>query len=78
MGDIHSPSRSSEPASGRDSSTTMDSDKMLLMDLITEKQRVESELKELSHVLDTVCTNDMNGYIVADPLQTIAWCRYEH
>lgn len=59
MGDIHSPSISSESASGRESSKIMDPDKMLLMDLMKEKQRVESELKELSHVLDTVCTNDI-------------------
>lgn len=58
MDNIHSPSVPSGPVAGRDPSKIVDQEKSSLMDLMAEKQRVESELSELSSVLDTVCTDD--------------------
>lgn len=57
MDNIHSPSVPSGPVAGRNLFKTADQNKLSLMDLMAEKQRVESELSALSGVLDTVRTD---------------------
>ena len=54
MDDIHTPTVPSGPTSTSNGTSKAPQGKMLLMDLITEKERVESELGALSSVLDSV------------------------
>lgn len=54
MNDLHTPSVASGPTSGQ-RAAGLNNDKLSLLDLISEKQRVESELSALSSVLDSVC-----------------------
>ena len=53
MNNIHTPSVPSGPTTGHDA-TSVEQGKLSLMDLISEKERVESELSALSSVLDSV------------------------
>jgi hypothetical protein len=55
MNDLHTPSVASGPTSGQRAADGLNNDKLSLIDLISEKQRVESELSALSSVLDSVC-----------------------
>lgn len=55
MNDLHTPSVVSGPTLGQRAADGLDNDKLSLKDLISEKQRVESELSALSSVLDSVC-----------------------
>ncbi len=54
MESIHAPSVASGQRSGRDLSNGVGSDKSSLMEIMAEKDRVESELRALSSVLDSV------------------------
>lgn len=54
MNNIHTPSVPSGPTTGHDATTSVEQDKLSLLDLILEKQRVERELSALSGVLDSV------------------------
>lgn len=54
MDNIHAPSVASGERSDRDLSNGVASDKSSLMELIAEKDRVESELRALSSVLESV------------------------
>ena len=54
MDDIHTPSVVSGPTSSHSVAHGVDHEKLSLMDLVTEKQRVEGELSALSNVLDSV------------------------
>ncbi len=54
MNDLHTPSVASGPISGQGAADHLNHDKLSLMDLISEKQRVEGELSALSSVLDSV------------------------
>ncbi|KAI9705991.1 MAG: putative 26S proteasome regulatory subunit [Candelina mexicana] len=53
MDDIHAPTVSSGPRAGGQASATSRHDKKPLMELVAEKDRVESELRALSSVLDS-------------------------
>ncbi|MCJ1257143.1 putative 26S proteasome regulatory subunit [Lignoscripta atroalba] len=53
MDDIHTPTVPSGPTTGRSLTNGAGEDKLSLMDLIAEKERVESELSALSSVLDS-------------------------
>ena len=55
MDNIHTPTVPLGPITGCDSSKDSAEVKLPLMDLIAEKDRVESELSALSRVLDSVC-----------------------
>ena len=57
MDDIHTPTVPSGPTTGRSLTNGAGEDKLSLMDLIAEKERVESELSALSSVLDSVRTS---------------------
>ena len=59
MDDLHNPSVPSGPTTGQSASKDKDYDKLSLMDLISEKERVESELVALGSVLDSVCASDV-------------------
>lgn len=54
MDDIHTPTVASGPTSGSGPVNGLDTDKLSLMDLISEKTRVEEELSALGIVLDSV------------------------
>ena len=54
MDNIHNPSVPSGPTTGQGTSKVVEQDKMSLMDLISQKERVEAELSALSSVLDSV------------------------
>ena len=54
MDDIHTPSVVSGPILSQSAANGVNHDNLSLMDLITEKQRVEGELSALSNVLDSV------------------------
>ncbi len=54
MEDIHAPSVASGPTSGLGLSNGIGTDRRSLMELIAEKDRMESELSALSSVLDSV------------------------
>lgn len=54
MDNIHAPSVASGERSDRDLSNGVVSDKSSLMELIAEKDRVESELRALNSVLESV------------------------
>ena len=54
MDDIHTPSVSAGPTSGGGSSKIDEDRELPLMELISEKQRVEEELSTLGSVLDSV------------------------
>ena len=54
MDDIHTPSVVSGPTSSQSTADGVAQEKLSLMDLIKEKQRVEGELSALSSVLDSV------------------------
>lgn len=81
MGDIHAPSVASGPTTGGPLSNEFGTAKSSLMELIAEKDRVESELSALSSVLDSVSAgvyvsllrHGSDTYIVA-----AAWRDYEH
>ena len=55
MDDIHIPTVPSGPTTDHTSGNGVTQDKRSLMDLVSEKTRVEEELKALSSVLDSVC-----------------------
>ena len=55
MDDIHTPTISSGPTSRNAIANDMNKETLPLMDLIAEKDRVESDLSALSGVLDSVC-----------------------
>lgn len=61
MDDIHTPSVASGPTSAQGIRNNVDQDKLSLMDLIAEKQRVEGELRALSSVLDSVNLSNFKG-----------------
>lgn len=54
MDDIHTPTVPSGPTTGQRAVNGIDKDKLSLMDLISEKTRVEEELSALGSVLDSV------------------------
>ena len=54
MDDIHTPTVPSGPTTGQRAANGIDKDKLSLMDLISEKTRVEEELSALGSVLDSV------------------------
>ena len=54
MDDIHTPTVPSGPTTGQRAVNGIDKDKLSLMELITEKTRVEEELGALGSVLDSV------------------------
>ncbi len=54
MDDIHTPTVPSGPATGQGAANGIEKDKLSLMDLISEKTRVEEELSALGSVLDSV------------------------
>ena len=54
MDDIHTPTVPSGPSTSRGSANGVDKEKLSLMDLISEKTRVEEELSALGSVLDSV------------------------
>lgn len=55
MDDIHTPTVPSGPTIGYRAANGVDKEKLSLMDLISEKTRVEEELSALGSVLDSVC-----------------------
>ena len=57
MEDIHAPTVSSGPTTGG-YSNGVSREQLSLQELISEKDRVEAELKALGQVLDTVCFGD--------------------
>ena len=54
MDDIHTPTVPSGPTTGQTTTNGVASDKLAIMDLISEKTRVEDELLALGSVLDSV------------------------
>lgn len=54
MDDLHAPTVSSGPTSGG-YSNGIPKEQLSLQELISEKERVETELKALGQVLDSVC-----------------------
>ena len=62
MDDIHTPSVVSGPTSSRGVANGTDTERLSLMDLVTEKQRVEGELSALSSVLDSVRISTLSKY----------------
>ena len=56
MNDIHTPTVPSGPTTGQRVSNGADKNKLSIMDLISEKSRVEEELTALGSVLDSVGT----------------------
>ena len=54
MDDIHTPTVPSGPTTDQRAANGIDKDKLSLMDLISEKTRVEEELSALGSVLDSV------------------------
>ncbi|MCJ1418549.1 GTP-binding nuclear protein gsp1/Ran [Xylographa parallela] len=66
MDDIHTPTVPSGPTSTSNGTSKAPQGKMLLMDLITEKERVESELGALSSVLDSHGVNMNTGLTTFD------------
>lgn len=57
MDDIHTPTVLSGPTTAQRAANGVGKDKFSLMDLISEKTRVEEELTALGGVLDSVCHN---------------------
>ena len=55
MDDLHAPTVSSGPTTGG-YSNGIPKEQLSLQELIAEKDRVETELKALGQVLDSVCT----------------------
>lgn len=56
MNNIHAPTVPSGPSSGPQANGS-NFEKLLLTELIAEKDRVETELKTLGSVLDSVCVD---------------------
>ena len=54
MDDIHTPTVPSGPTTGQRAANGIDKDKLSLMELMSEKTRVEEELSALGSVLDSV------------------------
>ena len=54
MDDIHTPTVPSGPTTGQKAANGVDKDKLSLLDLMSEKTRVEDELTALGSVLDSV------------------------
>lgn len=73
MDDIHTPSVASGERSGRDQPNAVVSDKSSLMELIAEKDRVQSELSALSSVLHSVSCGQESSKLAS--LWLIIHCR---
>ena len=56
MEDIHTPTVPSGPTTYHGASNELKYDRLSLLDLIAEKDRVEAELSALGSVLDSVCS----------------------
>ena len=54
MDSIHAPTVASRPTSGHAAANDADRNRLSLMELITEKDRIVAELKALGEVLDSV------------------------
>lgn len=65
MDDIHTPTVASGPTS-RGHTNGVPKDQLSLRELMEEKDRIESELKALSAVLDSVCFHAANIEIQAN------------
>ena len=71
MDDIHTPTVVSGPTSGQ-RVNGVDKDKLSLMEMISEKTRVEEELSALGSVLDSVCLFWQRLYKVAGELTNLS------
>jgi 26S proteasome non-ATPase regulatory subunit 9 len=64
MDDIHAPTVSSGPTSGG-FTNGVPKEQLSLQELIAERDRVETELKALGQVLDSVCLAQFTGITYA-------------
>lgn len=76
MDDIHAPTVSSGPTSGG-YTNGVPKEQLSLQELIAEKERVETELKALGQVLDSVRLVWTLPGLLADRCFA-AWCDHEH
>lgn len=58
MEDIHTPTVPSGPTTGYGATNGVKHDRLSLLDLMAEKDRVEAELSALGSVLDSVCSQN--------------------
>lgn len=58
MEDIHTPTVPSGPTTGYGAANGVEHDRLSLLDLMAEKDRVEAELSALGSVLDSVCSQN--------------------
>ena len=63
MDDIHTPTVLSGSTTGQGVPNGVGNDKLSLMDLITEKTKVEEELTALGGVLDSVCHDLQSNFV---------------
>lgn len=81
MENIHTPSVPSGPKTEQGSWNAVKQDKLSLIDLISEKQRVEGELSALSSVLDSVGNEallfELLGMILISAV-LLAWSKHEY
>lgn len=75
--DIHAPTVSSGPTSSG-YSNGIPKEQLTLQELIAEKGRVETELKALGQVLDSVRTYNCNTTPGSSLTQITAWRTHEH
>ena len=82
MDDIHTPTVPSGPSTGQRAANGVGKEKLSLMDLVTEKTRVEEELTALGSVLDSVCHNLQSSLLrcpIADRSSLFAaWRQHEY
>ena len=76
MDDIHAPTVSSGPTSGG-YTNGVPKEQLSLQELIAEKDRVETELKALGQVLDSVIPAHSIPELPANTCYS-AWCEHEH
>lgn len=60
MDNIHIPSIVSGPTTGHATTKTLEQGQLSLMELHSEKQRIEKEVSALSRVLESVCIGSLN------------------
>ncbi|EAT78468.2 hypothetical protein SNOG_14231 [Parastagonospora nodorum SN15] len=77
MDDLHTPTVASGPTSGG-YSNGVSKDQLSLQELIAEKDRLETELKALGQVLDSVSAWMQCTCVVLKLMYSVAWREHEH